>query len=429
MMRAALIAFVLFLGAITHAADAKTRIAVLPPDAAANAEPMFKMIGESVRLLGRGDQLIVYSARPIRQIARIALPTDQSLNAARVNADLGTQLRPVREFFATMPPGLAGEPPGQLGLPTLMEELGRNVLSALPDRDTDVLIIGSLLHFDRKDSRVSMTDRYVPSDGTLRAPRTEWPFSIIGVEERLQGAVIHLCAVHAATEFESTEHSERVKRFWTLWFTGQGAKVGTISSDPGLCWRRFNAGESKGQPTYQMSRDPKAEMLRVPAPTAAVLPVNLDQPGAWFMRDDVPIATTPPTNTKGILWVGARWSGTCDVDLYGRGEPSAPWLYFGSSRTNEGLFNKDFTSGTGDAQYEFIEFTREVEIGKAEIAVNLYACDAGSPPEPILRAWFGGKVFQTSLRFGAKTGNRGAPPMSGPHWVRVDLRKVLGLKE
>jgi len=169
-------------------------------------------------------------------------------------------------------------------------------------------------------------------------------------------------------------------------------------------------------------------MLRVPASMAATLPTSLDQPGQWFMRDDVPIATTPPTSAKGILWAGARWTGGCDVDLYGRSEPTSSWLYYGSSRTADGMFNKDFTSGPGD-QYEFIEFTREVEVGKVELLLNLYACDAASPPEAALRVWIGGKVFQAPIRFGAKTGNRGAQPMSGPHWVRVDLRKVLGLKE
>src|ERR1043166_949992 len=239
------LAVALLLLPISHATQAKTRIAVLPPDAATNGPALFRQIAESVGQLRAGDQLIIYSARPVRQIAAIALPTDTSLNAARVKAALAAQVQPVREHLATMPPGLAGEPPGQLMLPSLAEELGRNVLSALPEKDTDILLIGSLLHWDRKDTRVSMTDRYVPSDGMLRAPRAEWPFSIVGAQDRLIGATVHLCAIHAATEFESAEHEERVKRFWTLWFVGQGARVGTISSDLGTCWRRFNAGEAK----------------------------------------------------------------------------------------------------------------------------------------------------------------------------------------
>jgi hypothetical protein len=167
-------------------------------------------------------------------------------------------------------------------------------------------------------------------------------------------------------------------------------------------------------------------MLRVPAPTAATPLVSLDQPGQWFLRDDTPIATTPPNNTKGILWLGIRWTGNCDLDLYAR-YGTGSWLFFGNTKSADGFFNKDFTSGTGEAQYEFIEFIRAVEIEKIEVAVNLYSCDAASPPEGTLRAWFEGKVFQGTIRFGARTGNRGSQPMSGGHWVRVDLPKILRL--
>jgi len=420
--------FLAAFGLLVEAAQAKTRIVVLPPDAVGNASVYFRYVAESVGQLQPGDQLIVYSARPPQQIAAITYPTDHSLNAARIKAKLTAQLLPVKEHLSVMPPGLAGEPPGQLMLPALVQELGANVLSSLAG-DVDLLLIGSLLHWDRKDVRASIGDRYYPSDGVLRAPRAESPFSIVGADVRLKGATVHLCAVHAATDFESAEYRERLVRFWTVWLTGQGARVGTVSGDLGTCWRRFDAGEAKGQPVYQLSRETKAEMLRVPAPMTATLPVSLDQPGQWFLRDDVPIATTPPNNTKGILWIGIRWEGRCDLDLYSRAEPTSPWLYYGNSRTPEGFFNKDFTSGTGESQYEFIEFTREVETTRIEIAANLYSCDAASPPEATLRAWFGGKVFQTPIRFGAKTGNRGAQPMSGPHWVRVDLRKVLGFKE
>lgn len=421
------VVLLLAFGAISETATARIRIAVLPPDMA-NGSVHFRHIAESVSQLRSGDRLILYAARPIRQIGAISYPTDPSLNAARIKAALAAQLLSVKEHLAAMPPGLAGEPPGQLMLPALAQELGANVLSSLSE-DVDLLLIGSLLYWDRKDARVSIGERYYPSDAVLRAPRAQWPFSIMGADERLKGATLHLCAVHAETEFETAEYREKVTRFWTLYFTGQGAKVGTISSDLGTCWRRFNAGDAKGQPVHQLSRETKAEMLRVPAPVAATLPVSLDQPGQWFLRDDVPIATTPPNNTNGVLWIGIRWEGHCDLDLYARAEPSSPWLYYGNSRSEQAFFNKDYTSGSGES-YEFIEFSRPVEASQVAISVNVYACDSPLNPEATLRAWFGGKVFQAPIRFAAKTGgNRGAQPMSGGHWVRVDLRKVLGIKD
>src|SRR5262249_1969986 len=122
-----------------------------------------------------------------------------------------------------------------------------------------------------------------------------------------------------------------------------------------------------------------------------------------------------------------KWNVACDLDLYARADNSQPWLFFGNTRTSGGYFNKDFTSGTGDSQFEFVEFTREIDLGKAEVAINLYACDAPAPPEGTVRAWFGGKVYEAPFKLTAKSGNRGASPMSGPHWLRIDLRKVVGL--
>lgn len=427
MMRS-IITFLAILGAVLSTpAQARTRIVVLPPDAASNGPVLLRHIAESVDQLRPGDQLLVYATSPVRQIAAITPPTDATLNNARIRTALAKQLQAVKIHLARLPTGVAAEPPGSLPLAALVDELGRNVLPSLAEKKSGILLIGSLLHWDRRDTRASMADRYVPSDATLRAPRGEWVFSIAAAQDRLVGATLHFCTVHAATEFESAEHEERVRRFVSLWTTGQGGRVGTISSDLDTCWRRFNAGEGSGQPVYQPSPEGKAEMLRVALPALAALPAAFDQPGQWFLRDDVTISRTPPTAKKGVLWLGIKWVGACDLDLFARGEASSPWLYFASSKTTEGYFNKDFTSGTGEAQYEFIEFTREIDVAKLEAAVNLYTCDGTAVPEGTLRVFFAGKVYQAAFRLGVKTGNRGANPMVGPHWIRFDVRKILGL--
>jgi hypothetical protein len=407
-------------------AFAKTRIIVLPPDAPNGAE-LLGQIAESVMRLPSGDRLLVYSARPVSQIAEIERPADPTMNKARMNAALAAQFKPIKDYLTALPASSSGEPPGNLMIPSLMEELGRNRLAGLPDKQADLLLVGSLLHWDRRDGRSAMTDRYVPSDATLRALRTEWPFSIVGAQERLKGVTVHFCSLGGENEFESEEHAERVRRFWSLWTTGQGGRVGTFSSDLATCFRRFNAGDASGQPVYQPSPGGKAEMLRVPAHVPATLPASFETPGQYFLREDMPISRTPPAVSKGIAWVGIKWNAACDLDLYARGDASQTWLYFGSTRTPEGYFNKDFRSGTGDGQYEYVEFTRDIDLAKAEVAINLYSCDAPAPPEGAIRIWFAAKVYEAPFKLTVKSGNKGAPPMSGPYWLRIDPRKVVGL--
>jgi len=56
-------------------------------------------------------------------------------------------------------------------------------ISSEPSRKAaDVLLIGGLIYFDRRDSRWSMTERLLPSDGLLRASRAEVPFGIAGAQ-------------------------------------------------------------------------------------------------------------------------------------------------------------------------------------------------------------------------------------------------------
>jgi hypothetical protein len=405
----------------------KVRVIVLPADAATNGQVLLKHIAASVEVLAPDDQLLVYSARqPGIQIAAIG-PRDRRMNDARAKVALSAQFKPVREYLSALPSGAAAEMPGNLMLPALMDELGRNLFPSLTDRTAHVLVLGSLLFWDRRDARSSlMAEGFVPSDGTLRAPAMEWPFSIIGASERMAGVTVHYCSLNSG-EFVSSEHEAQVRRFWSLWTVGQGGRVGTFSSDTQTCFRRFNVGEASGQITYQMSRDLKPEMLRIVPREPATLPASFDAPGRYFLYDDMPISRTPPIFTKGIAWIGIKWQANCDLDLYTRGDPASPWLYYGSPKSAEGRFNKDYTSGTGEAQFEYVEFMREIDLTKAEAAVNLYACDAAAPPEAVVRVWFAGKVYQAPVRLGAKTGNRGATPIAPPYWVRLDLRKVVGL--
>jgi hypothetical protein len=409
-------------------ASSKTRMIVLAPDATPSKDALFKEIVETVAALTPGERLLVYSARPVGQIASIEFPNTAGMTQARINAALAAQLRPLKAYLAAPPTTAAPELPGQLGLPSLFDELGRNVLPALPDQDVHVALVGSLLHLDPRDGRSMMLGtRLVPSDGVLRAPRSEWIFSVAGAQTRLSQKTVHFCTPNAASEYESASHEDAVRRFWSLWVSAQGGRVGTTTSDLRTCFARFRAQEASGQPSYQLHATAKPEMLRIPAPIPAVLPQSFDRPGEYFLHPDMPIATTPPLAQKGVAWIGIRWQAPCDLDLHTRATPNSPWLNFSSVRTSEGAFAKDYVTATGDSQFEYVSYTVDVDLNSVEAQVNLYSCDGSVQPEGMVRVWFAGKVYQAPFKLGAKTGNQGARPMAAPYWARLDLRKVVGL--
>ncbi len=429
MMRRFVLGLLLWSATLAAEASAATRIIVLAPDASSSGPMLLKHIAASVSVLSKTDRLLIYAARPFSQIAEIAPLSDPMMNKSQRDAALVAQFKPVHAFLTAPPAPAHPEPPGNLSIPFVIEELSRNILPALPEKGASILLIGSWLFWDRRDQRTAMTDRYVPSDALLRAPRSEWPYSVVGAQDRLAASTLHFLWPNGQAELESAPHEERVKRWWSIWTSAQGGKVGTMTFDPALAFKRFNSGESSGQPTYQPARDGKPEMIRVSALMPAVMPASFDTPSIAFLRDDAPISKTPPVTSKGIAWVGIKWSIACDFDLYARGDASSSWLFFGNARTEEGRFNKDWVSATGEGQYEFVEFVRDVDLMRTEIAVNLYSCDSATPPEATVRVWFSARIFEATVRLTAKTGNRGAMPMTGAQWARVNLLKVVGLSK
>jgi len=410
------------------AALARTVIAVLPPDLPGDRTPILSAFGQALSTFSASDRLIVLVPGK-GQIASVQFPDGpQAANPAWVKRRLAEQFAPVLRHLndlAVVPaPGNTGQ---NLMIPDALAEIGRNILSGLPGRKAEILLLGSWLYFDPKDGRWAMTERYYPSDGHLRARLTETPFGVAGLSQLLAGATVHFCWPQGQDEFATKAHEEAVRRFWSLWTTSQGGRIGTFSFDAAICLRRSFAGDASGQSSYEPARDSKIEMLRARPPQPATLPASLAQPGEYFLRDDVPISRTPPTTTTGIAWVGLKWGAPCDIDLYARAQGTSSWLFFGNARTEEGRFDKDFLTGTGARQFEFIEFARPIDLAKAEVAINLYEGDLPAPPEGVIRVWFGGHVYEAPFKLAAPRGNRGAQPMTGSHWLRIDLRKVVGL--
>lgn len=408
-------------------AFAWTGIAVLPSNFQDNPNILSQQFAEAIIALGPDDQLLVFSAAPLTQLAEIKRPVDPGLNNARLKAKLGQQFVPVRDYLDRLPKLSAGDPPSSLMVPDVVDEIARNIIPRLPDKRADILLIGSLNHVDRRDQRWSMVDRFYPSDGLLSLARSETPFGLANAKTRLGGSTVTYCYPGTESEFVTSEHEEQVRRFWSLWTVGQSARGATFSRDLATCFRNFRAGGSSGQPVYRLRSSTKPEMLRARAPLPLNLPTNYSQPGEYFLRDDVAISKTPPAKTTGIAWIGLKWSASCDVDLYARPDASGRWLYFGDVRSDDGYFNKDFRSGTEQGQYEYIEFIRAIDLTKAEVAINLYEGDLPAGPEGVVRMWFDGKVYEAPFKLVARAGNKGARPMTGPNWIRVDLRKVVGL--
>ncbi len=411
------------------AAHAKTFVVVLPASYPGPREALAREFADFVGAMTPADRLFVYDASGPSTITTIRIPDDpRSESPAWRRKKLAEQAAPLVRHLQTMrATGSAGTVPGNLMIPSVVDEIARNVIPSVPDKAIELLLIGSWFHSDPRDGRFAMSDRFFPSDGHIAASAADTPFGLAGKGSRLTGSGLHFCWPQGQTEFATHEHEEAVRRWWTLWTQAQGGRVGGLSFDLPTCFRLFRNGTGGASPEYRIAKESKVEMRRARPPIAPALPASFERPGEYFLRDDAPISRTPPPTSRGLAWVGLRWDANCDIDLYARSDASQPWLFFGNVRSADGLFNKDFLVGTGSRQFEFVEMNREIDLGKAEVAINLFAGELPAPPEGVIRVWFGGQVYEAPFKLAATRGNHGGLPMAGAHWLKIDLRKVVGL--
>lgn len=406
---------------------AKTMIVVLPEDYSGPREELVRLAATEASLLAAADRLLFVGAGNRKQVATVVRPQgSKAANPAWVRNKIAEQFAAVRRAIEGLPPSPpAGVIPGNLHIPEALGDLGRNLIPSLQEKSADILLIGNPLYFDPRDGRFAMTDRYYPSDSHIRSRPSETPYGTAGRETLLSGATIHMCVPR--DEFVTKDHEEAVRRFWSLWIAAQGGRLGTFGFDLTQCFERMRKGEASGQETFSLTPGTKLEMLRSHAPIPAVLPATTDRPGEYFLHENVPISTTPPASTIGVAWVGLRWKAPADYDLWTRRDGTKPWLYFGNTQSPDGRFNKDHRSATGDLQFEFVEFLQPIDLAKAQVAINLYEGNLSAAAEGQVRVWFDRKVYEAPWKIAATRGNGGAPPMSGPHWITIDLRKVVGL--
>lgn len=416
----------IFLSILTASGFAADRVVVFPtsfPDQSV----LLQQFGNMLLGLKRGDHLIVYSADGPRRIAEIAVPDDpKANNPAWLRRQLGAMAGPVVELIQNLPTTGSGSVPQNLMLPDLFDEIGRNVVSALPAHQADLLVIGSWIYDDPRDAKWTMADNAYPSDATLRLSPSQSPFGTNGRERVLTGVNVHFCYVDGGSAFVSAEHEERVRRWWSLFTRAESGTPATFSFSLPTCVQRFMNGNADGQ-THDLAASDGEPMMLHASTTIETAPAVALEPERDFLDDGVTISTVPPATTTGAVKVGLRWSQAIDIDLYARGSDDADWLYFGNVQSPEGHFAKDFLSGTGDTSFEYVEFERPIDLNTLGIAVNFYAGIVQAPPEGVVRISFDNQVYEAPFHLEATHGNQGQPPMDGAYWLVIDPLRVTGI--
>jgi len=395
-----------------------------------------------VKRLHPGDGLIVYDAPRRTLIATAVLPDREAFERLPVRVrEFGSELAKIKRFLegrcgATAE---AAGPAGNLYLPQFLEELARVRIPTLPRESVSVPVVGSALYNDPRDPGLSMLEGHFPSDAHLNATPTASVFSTADKHDALAGVDMHYCFTDR--DWWSEAHKEAVLRWWSLFVKTQQGTLATFSGDLASCFERFEGSVTAGAPSFSaapgggglqvlLAKRSPVERQVLAAASAQVAHDNEGAAGG-FLDTHATISHVRPPTLRGLAKIGIRWACPVDLDIYARGGPSTEFLYYGHTETAEGHFPHDYTQAPDGSAFEYIEFTREIDLSRMEAFVNFYGGTCPAGPSGIVRLWFNNHIYEGQFALAAKGGNHGdgrPDHMTGPYWAQINVKKLLHIE-
>ena len=124
--------------------------------------------------------------------------------------------------------------------------------------------------------------------------------------------------------------------------------------------------------------------------------------------------------------IGIRWSGDLDIDLYAKARSYSEVLFYDHPEVEEGYYFKDHRSSP-DREYEFIEFTEEVDINEVRASINFHEGRSRGGLRGEVRIEFEGRIYTGNFRLDAEQGNQGRGGRGqNSYWQEIDISGILG---
>lgn len=367
-----------------------------------------------------GDSITVYDALNLQLSGRLTIPNGKQYDGnprARVQK-MKAELTLLKEFFSRESPhAVNGE--GEMRVPQFLELVGSQL--RLNADEITVILIGSAFYRDTREPAFNISDGFYPSDGHIVADQKRSIYGTANRRDILKNVAVHYCYLHE--NFATDEFRNQIGRFWTLFVSQQGGVLPSFAADLPLTTQR--ALQVKREPFMQAaidSNDLKIQMHRS----------GLRTDRSWIENDMTPKETTPPPATVGKLKIGIRWTSDVDIDLYVRPRPGAVELYYGKNRSADGVHNKDFESSPANSKgFETVDCYSDVDLKNVQAAVNFYSGTSPGGANGIIRVLFNDKLYESTFRIAASSGNRGEAPSQrerSDYWQTIDLLQIVGLK-
>ena len=327
---------------------------------------------------------------------------------------------------------------GAIRTPAVLDELGR---SATPR--SQIVLLGSTIYRDPQEPQFSFfqrteegtNDYWFPGDGLLNLARSQSPFGVAGKAAHLQNVSVHFLYPDEA-EFPDGLFKEDTRRFYSLLVSLQSGRFVSFSSDrrtvlenlfkPDLPAFEYALNPALGAEMLRQSRATRSRGIPVVSPppprvrpSAAIAPRTENEVVRQFEQQ---------SSAQGGFSAGIFWQETgVDADFYvitARGQRP---LYFGSTNSPAGYFERDYRDANHDVGWEAVHLKTEPS-SEMQIYVNLY-----STAQPLAHPFTGkfmvrhnGQTKIATFQIAARTGNAGQNFEAGndPHWTCLDWKSL-----
>lgn len=436
-----IISIFMAVASLAHAAPAAStppKLRVLAVGGLTADQRTAMLIGFNRAFLGLrpGDGLLVYDAVARAIVMKFEVPNEPRFALANYRQ------RHFQAAYQHVRKHLEKDGVGATALVVdLLAELSKHVPTEAQGRLVDVLITADALHHDDREPGFSWRGGTYPSDGLIAGDENRSPFGMANRRGTLTGADVYFCHTDTREHWGTTLHEDQVERAWSLIIGELGSTLAHWTHDLTRCVNTWMDGTATPPRLFTLDRTAKPQMLRTPP---RVAPVGMGgtltahtptQGGDAFLRDNVKLTRRPPPSPVcQVTRIGIRWAAPVDIDLYARNSPSNPYLSFRETKTVEGVYVYDHqTSPDAGQTLEYIEFTKPFDLRHGDVWLNYYAKPTQPGPKGEVRVFcddriYGGTPFEFSVTNGNQAaGFNPAGGMTGPHWLRVDVARVVGL--
>ena len=369
-------------------------IVLTPHQSTEHAQAQAKTVLKYLTTLNAGDKGHLLDGTTLQTIGRFDVPNNPKYKSEEIRIKLnGKTVSALMKFAKADHPERAA-PHHSILLPQVLEHIAINKSG---DEPLDVIVLASPLYRDSRNNSFDMGDNVFPSDGHLFASRSETPY---GIDDKnlLSGVRLHIG--YPNETLTSEVYTRAVKRFWALYMARQNGEMVTFTPNISSLFNRVDTNKPAPNYTYEYENTVKVQMTRLrvnrPAQTIYERPLSAGS-----------LSRTLVKNANNVE-LGLTWDcSTCDLDLYAQPFPGAKVLFFGQSKTQEGLHLKDFTSSPKvEKGYETILFNVPIDLNKLRVLINFYH---GYNPRKVrgtLRIAANGKTYAYKFHLPAIVGHK-----------------------